>query len=202
LEKRNKLFYQVENPKSLDRFASSQITIAKRQKENLGQLLPILEGLYSGSPNKPVVRFFEGKEGVLEVYRSHVEVEKSYEMLSFSNTADLMELLTEKFRNNYIKKKVKLGITTRAVLPDTKLDIDYNKTIYGKFPKKIWPKIKNIPRKTFPFKSDMTIYGGNKVSIINFNEPRFAGTIIEDQVVHDMMKMIFELAWKGVGVKN
>lgn len=200
LEKRKKYFYQAESPKSLERFASTQMTIAKRQIESLEQVMPVLEGLYNASPNKPVVRFFEGEEGVLNVYRDHVEVEKAYEMLSFSNTADLMNFLTPEFRDDYIKKKAKIGITTRAVLPDTEVDINYNETIYGKFPKKIWPEIKNIPRRDFPFKSDLTIYGGNKVSIINFNEPKFAGTIIEDQVVHDMMKMIFELAWKGADI--
>lgn len=202
LEKRKKFYYQAESPKSLERYVSSQMTVAKRQIESLEQVLPVLEGLFNASPNKPVVRFFEGEEGVLKVYRDHVEISKPYEMLSFSNTADLMKFLTPEFRDNYIKKKAKVGITTRAILPDTEMDVNYNETIYGKFSKAIWPKIKNIPRKDFPFKSDLTIYGGNKVSIINFNEPKFAGTIIEDQVVHDMMKMIFELAWKGAGERS
>ena len=197
LEKRKKLFYQAESPRSLERFTGSQITIAKRHKESLDQIMHTLEGLYRGSPNKPVVRFFEGKEGVLNVYRDHIEGSKSYEMLSFSNTSYLMEFITEEFRNNYIKRKSQIGITTRAILPDSEIDINYNETIYGKFPKKIWPKIKNISKDIFSFKSDLTIYGENKVSIINFSEPNLTGTIIEDQTVHDMMKMIFELSWKG-----
>lgn len=198
LEKRKKFFYQAENPKSLERFASSQITIAKRQVESLGQILPILEGLYRASPNKPTIRFFEGEEGVLNVYRDHVEGNNRYEMLSFSNTSDLMDFITPKFRDEYIKKKEKIGITTRAILPNTDLDVGYNEEIYRNFPKKIWVKIKNISKKDFPSKCDLTIYGKNKVSIINFNEPKMAGTIIEDQVIHDMMKMIFELSWNGI----
>ncbi|HEY4505295.1 MAG TPA: helix-turn-helix domain-containing protein [Candidatus Paceibacterota bacterium] len=202
LEKQKKFFYQAESPKSLERFVSSQMTMAKRQIESLEQVLPTLEGLFNASPNKPIVRFFEGEEGVLNVYRDHVEGGKSYEMLSFSNTADLMKFITPEFRDDYIRKKAKIGITTRAVLPDTELDVDYNETIYVKFPKNIWPEIKNITSKDFPFKSDLTIYSTNKVSIINFNEPKLAGTIIEDQIVHDMMKMIFELAWLGAGEKD
>mgnify|MGYP003393026439 CR=1 FL=1 len=197
LEKRKKFFYQAESPKSLERFVSSQVTIAKRQIENLEHVLPTLEGLYNASPNKPVVRFFEGEEGVLNVYRDHVETKKKYEMLSFSNTADLMNFITPEFRDDYIRKKAKIGIITRAILPDSDLDVKYNETIYGKFPKKIWPKIKNISREIFSFKSDLTIYGEDKVSIINFNKPKLAGTIIEDKIIHDMMKMIFELGWNG-----
>lgn len=201
LEKRKKFYYQAESPKSLERFVSSQMTVAKRQIESLEQVLPVLEGLFNASPNKPIVRFFEGEEGVLNVYQDHVEVDKKYEMLSFSHTADLMKFITPEFRDNYIKNKVKLGITTRAILPDTELDINYNETIYSKFPQKIWPNVRNISKDIFPSKCDLTIYGENKVSIINFNEPHLVGTIIEDKIVHDMMRMIFELAWKGAEKK-
>lgn len=200
LEKKNKLFYQVEKPRNVERYAQSRITLAKRQLEQTHMLLPTLEGLYAHAENKPIVRFFEGQEGVLRVYEDHVNVEKPYEMLAWSNTSDLMKFLTEEFRNKYIRKKQKIGITTRAIFPDADVDLRYNEEIYKNFPKKIWIKQKNIPHKLFPYKSDITIYGENKVSIINFGKTGLAGTIIEDKTIHDMMKMIFELAWVGVDV--
>lgn len=197
IEKRKKFFYQPEHPRSIKRFAQSRVTAAQRGLEGTEIILPVLEGLFANASNKPVVRFFEGVEGVLRVYEDHVTDKTPYEMLAFSNTADLMQLLSEDFRLKYIKRKEKLGITTRAILPDQKVDIQYNQTIYKNFPKNIWPKLKHVSRKVFPYKSDLTIYEEKKVSIINFNGPQFSGTIIEDQVIHDMMKMIFELAWQG-----
>jgi len=198
LEKKNKLFYQVEHPRNIEWYAQSQITIARRNLEQAHAILPTLEGLFSHVVNKPVVRFFEGQEGVLRVYEDHVNIDIPYEMLSWSNTSDLMKFLTEEFRNHYIKKKEKIGITTRAILPDTDIDLKYNEEVYKNLPKKIWIKHKNIPQKMFPYKSDITIYGENKVSIINFSGPQLAGTIIEDKTIHNMMVMIFELAWSGV----
>ncbi|MFO0702531.1 MAG: helix-turn-helix domain-containing protein [Candidatus Andersenbacteria bacterium] len=198
LEKRNKLFYQVENPKSLERHAQSRITLAKRDLESMQALLPTLEGLYSHAANKPIVRFFEGKEGVLKVFEDHVSGKGPYEMLAFANTADLLKFLPEKFIHTYIRRKEKLSITARAVLPYTEVDVDYSKTIYAGYSKKIWPKVRHVPQKLFPYKSDITVYGINKVSIINFSGPQFAATIIEDKTIHDMMVMIFELAWAGV----
>ncbi len=202
LEKRKKFFYQVENPKNLERYAASRVTLAKRGVESLETILPTLEGLFAGAENKPIVRFFEGEEGVLKVYEDHVASDTPYEMLAFSNTSDLMRFLTPEFRERYIKRKAKVGITTRAVLPDEELDINYNESIYKDFPQKIWPVLRHVSRDKFPYKSDLTIYGGNKVSIINFSEPQFAATIIEDQVIHDMMTMIFELSWQGVPSKK
>ena len=195
LEKRKKLFYQIEPPKNLEHYAGSKITMARRELEHAQMLMPKLEGLFANTPNKPIVKFYEGEEGVLAVYNDHVDVREKYEMLAFSNTADLMQFLTEDFRNSYIKKKAQIGITTRAILPNTEIDVNYNETFYAKFPKSILPKLKHVPRKIYPFKSDLTIYGKNKVSIINFNAPQFAGTIIEDQIIHDLMVMIFELSW-------
>lgn len=198
IEKRKKFFYQVGSPKNLERYVNSKITIAKREREHLQTILPKIEGLFTSVPNKPIVRFYEGEDDVLSVYEDHVNTNEKYEMLAFSNTADLMQFIPEDFRDDYIKKKAKLGITTRAILPDSEVDLKYNETFYTKFPKTIWPKIKHVSRKIFPFKSDLTIYGKNKVSIINFNAPQFAGTVIEDQIIHDLMVMIFELSWKGL----
>lgn len=202
LEKKNKLFYQAEHPRNLERFAQTQITTARRNLEQAQTILPTLEGLFSRTENKPIVRFFDGEEGVLRVYEDHVNIEKPYEMLAWSNTSDLMKFLTEEFRNRYIKKKERIGITTRAIFPDAPIDTRYNEEIYKNFPKKIWIKYKNIPQKLFPYKSDITIYGGNKVSIINFSGPQLAATIIEDKTIHDMMIMIFELAWAGTDILN
>ena len=105
LEKKNKLFYQAEKPVNLERYAHSRVTKAKRELEGVQKVIPLIEGLYSNSPNKPIVRFFEGEEGVLAVYQDHVDVAEGYEMLAFSNTSDLMHFLTEDFRDSYISKK-------------------------------------------------------------------------------------------------
>jgi sugar-specific transcriptional regulator TrmB len=201
VEKGKKIYYQIEAPKNLEQFLNSQVTLAKRRVEQSQSLMPILEGLYKNMNNKPVVRFYEGPSGVLSVYQDHVAGTQSYEMLAFSNTGDLMEFLSEDFRTQYIRKKQRYNIRTRAILPDTQSDIKYNETIYGQFSKKIWPELRHIPHAMFPYKSDLTIYGKNKVSIINFNEPKVAGLIIEDHVIHDMMAMIFELSWKGATKK-
>ena len=64
------------------------LTQDKRQDLRLREALPVR------------LRFFDGKEGVLNVYLDHVEVSKPYEMLSFSNTAELMKFITPEFRKN------------------------------------------------------------------------------------------------------
>ncbi|MAZ40534.1 hypothetical protein CL654_00245 [bacterium] len=201
LEKRSKLFYQAEHPRNVERLAQNRIVQAKRNLEYAQGLLPKLEGLFARADNKPIVKFFEGKEGVLRVYEDHIATDKPYEMLGWSNTANLMKFLPQSFIDSYIKKKEKIGITTRGIFPDTETDVEYNKRIYKGVSEKTQVKHKNIPQKDFPYNSEITVYGDNKVSIINFNEPQPAGTIIEDKTIHGMMRMIFELSWAGASVE-
>lgn len=57
-------------------------------------------------------------------------------------------------------------------------------------------------REKFPYEAEITIYGVNKVSITKLGTQNIIGVIIEDMVVHNMMKMIFELCWSGNGLRT
>ncbi|MFZ5364813.1 MAG: TrmB family transcriptional regulator [Patescibacteria group bacterium] len=197
VQKGKKLYYQIEKPDKLVRFAKEQIKLAENRLENAEKILPDIEGLFTLTPNKPKVSFYEELDGVLKVYADHVDVKESYEQLAFSNTAGVIEFMPLKFREDYVKKKEKISIPSRGIVPDTEKDIDYNKTVYRNVNKGIWPKLRWIPAKMFPYKGEITIYENNKVSLVNFSEPTMIGVIIEDKDIHDMMAMIFELAWAG-----
>ena len=197
-EKRKKFFYQAENPHRLEKYADMQISLAKNAKENLGRIMPVLDGLHRSSPDKPVVRFFEGKEGVLAIYNEHVLNRKPYEMLAFSNTVGLLPLLSQEFKENYQEQKAKIGIATRAILPYTPENAIALEAFYKTLPKRLSPQIKYLSSEKFPFKGDLTLFGEKSISIINFNEPHFAGTIIEDQTIYNMIKLFFELTWDNL----
>lgn len=197
LQKGKKLYYQIEKPERLVQFGKDQIRLAENRLENAKKVLPEIEGLFTLIPHKPKMRFYDGLDGVLKVYADHVDVEETYEMLAYSNAAGYLKFIPKKHREDYTKKKEKLKITTRGIVPDTEVDLNYNKMVYTKIDKKIWPKLRFIPSSMFPYNGEVTIYGKDKVSLINFRKKSYIGVIIEDQDIHDMMKMIFELAWAG-----
>lgn len=197
IEKRNKYFYTIESPKRLLRFSERSIIRAREDNEKLKEFIPELEGLYSGVVGKPKVSYFEGADGVMGIYEDHILTQKKYEMLGFVNTTELMRFLPQKKYREYVQKKERLGITSRGILPDTLNDRAYEKTAYRSIKQKILPRVRFIPKEEFPWKGDITIYGTNKVSIINFSERQITGIIIESETIHKMMRMIFELAWKG-----
>jgi len=199
IEKSKKNFYQIENPRRITRYVKDKVNIINDQFENAQKLIPEIEGLYNLFADKPKVLYFEGQEDVMQIYSDHLNVTKPYEMVAWANTTYLKDLLKLKFFFHYRKTKEKLGITTRGIVPDTEYDQKFVNNTYKNIgiAEKYWPFMKYIPHQDFSFQGEITVYGEDKVSIVNLNKNHFTGTIIQDKTIHNMMKMIFELSWKG-----
>lgn len=197
ITKGKKLYYQIEKPYKLERYARYNLNRARDILEHTKKIIPEIEGLYNLIPDKPKVKYFEGTEGIVSIYEDHIAVDKKYEMLGFSNTAELIRFLPKKFLDTYVKTKEKLGIVTRGITPDTQIDKNYNSAAYRKVRKTIWPELRHIPQEIFPYKIELTVYANNRVSLLKLEREHPIGIIIEDKTFHDTMKMIFELAWRG-----
>jgi sugar-specific transcriptional regulator TrmB len=197
IKKRNKSFYQVEKPERLLRYAKNQVQFAEDRLDTVEKLFPELQGLFALTNNKPKVLFFEGAEEIEAIYQDCISEKKPYEMLAFSNAKKFKQFIKPAELRHFVKEKERLGITTRAIVPDTEDDRAYNSAVFPGIEKKFWPVIKFIPAKLFPFEAEITIYGNNKVGITKLGSHNIIGVIIEDEVIHGMMRMIFELAWRG-----
>lgn len=197
IKKGKKLYYQIEKPQKLVRFAKMTVERGKEMQTVAEELLPDLEGIYSLMPNKPKITYFEGKQGLLSVYEDHVRVDTPYEMVAWANTAFLDEFFPKDFFAFYKKEKERIGIPARGIVPDTMKDKAFMEDQYSALDKKIRPEVRHIPAAQFPFKSEITVYGTNKVSILNLENDRQSGVIIEDPTIHNMMRMMFELSWVG-----
>jgi sugar-specific transcriptional regulator TrmB len=198
IEKGKKLYYQIEKPEKLVKHARMHAEMAEDAYQKTRDLIPEIEGLYSLTPNKPKIRFFENREGAMSILDDHINTKKGYEMLGFANTVGLEKFIPQKYFQNYVKQKERLGITSRGISPNLEDATTFNNRIYKNISKKIWPVFRFIPKDQFPFNGEIIIYGTNKVSIFNIDEhDKIVGIIIEDEAIHRMMKTIFELAWKG-----
>ena len=198
-DRRHEEFYRAigRSPRSVSQ--NDQVTMANDHLEKANKLIPEIEGLFSMFADKPKVSYFEGQENVMQIYADHLNVKKPYEMVAWANTTYLKDLLKSDFFLHYRKTKEKLGITTRGIVPDTDYDVDFVKNTYTKIgiAEKYWPWMKYISHKDFSFEGEITIYSDDKVSIVNLHKNHYPGTVIQDKTIHNMMRMIFELSWKG-----
>ncbi len=202
IEKGKKLFYQVERPQQLLRFAKMRRDTADEEYERVKTIIPEIEGMYSMSPNKPRIRFFENREGIMSILEDHINVKTPYEMVGFANTDGLEKFIPPTFFKNYIQRKNCIGITTRGILSDGMQARTFNSRMYSVTKKSVIPNLRFIPADQFPINGEIIMYAGNKISFFNFDEKGgLVGIIVEDKAIHDMMVRIFELAWKGAGAK-
>ncbi len=184
IERGKKLFYQVAE-------------MAQDAYEKTRDLIPELEGIFSINPNKPIVRYFQDAEGIASIYEDMVSVKKKYEMIAFSDGDAFKNYLPPKELDKFAKGKARIGITTRCIVPDTADNRIYSETVFAGLEKEIWPRLRYLPKELFPFPGEITLYGDNKVSITKLKGDKLLGLVIEDQMVHDMIKMVFELLWKS-----
>ena len=197
VERGKKLYYQIEKPAKLIRYSRDQVEMAQTAYDRTRELVPELEGIFSVNSNRPLVRYFEDTSGIASIYEDMVAEKKGYEMVAFSHGEAFKEYLSPKDLNRFIKGKERLGITTRAIVPDTQENRRYNSTVFAGIDKKVWPKIRYIPKDVFPFEAEITLYGQSKLAITKLRGEKLAGIVIEDQLIHDMIMMIFELAWRS-----
>lgn len=202
IEKRNKLFYQIDKPNKLINYSSTRVKLAEDGLERAKKILPDIEGLFSLIGEKPKVLFFEGGDTVLSICNDMISSGSNYEMLAFSNASKFKNLLTQEQLKNFIKEKELHNITTRGIVPDTEEDRSYDVDVFNGVKKELWPVMRYIPEKDFPYEAEITIYGTNKVSITKLGGPNIIGVIIEDKIIHDMMRMIFELSWGNAVLKS
>jgi len=201
VERGKKLYYQVEKPEKLVRFTRDQADLAQEAYEKTRELVPELEGLFAANPHKPIIRYFSNADGIASIYEDMVK-EKRYEMISFSHGQAFKEYLNQKALQRFVQAKEKNGITTRAIVPDTEDNRKYNENVFKGVKKSVWPDIRYVPAEVFPFEAEMTLYGESKLAITKLRGDRLVGVVIDDKLIHDMFKMIFELVWKSDQVRK
>ncbi|MBI5126505.1 MAG: hypothetical protein HZA80_01950 [Candidatus Taylorbacteria bacterium] len=197
IEKRKKLFFQPESPEKLLRFAEMKKQRASEDLEYAKKVFPELEALFSLSPGKPVVRFFQDKSGIMSIFEDHIKTTKAYEMVGFANIGGLEDIFPKDFFRKYVATKEKLKITTRGIVQDTTQDRTFNDRMYTTVQAAYKLQLRYVPSKYIPLQGELICYAENKVSIVNKTESGFVGIIIEDKPIHEMVRKIFELAWIG-----
>ncbi len=202
IERKNKLFYQIEKPEKILRYAQNKVSESENSLEKTKTLIPEITHLFELLKDHSKVTYYEGLDGLLSMYEDMISIKKPYEMLAFSKASELIPLVPDKFIKNYAKKKIELGITTKIFIPDTPENRKHLPIYPENTPKKFYPVIKYIAPEKFVFNGEIVIYGDSKIAITNFGENKLTGVIMEDKALNGMMRVIFDLTWDSRSVRD
>jgi len=157
----------------------------------LRSALPKLKAL-SGEISHPRVRYFEGLEGIKNIYADTL-TSKS-EILNYANSSEIRKIWPT-YDQDYVKKRADKKIYLRGLSPS-----DLASQTVKKESEKFYREIRLIPQDQFNFTNEINIYD-DKVAIISLKE-ELIGMIIESHEIANSQRAIFNMCWQFATILN
>ena len=186
-DKNKKFSYRVENPIALEKLATRHRTEALQREKQVKDAMPALLNFFYTFSDQPGVRFFQGVEGIKEIYNDTLRTRQDIYLLRSPHDSDFM---SHDYFISYKSQRAKLGITTYVLSPDVPSAIRDKEVDTKNKVKRTW-----LPKGAYTAPVELDIYG-NKVALISFGEEAM-GTIIESPQIADAMKQLFALVQAG-----
>lgn len=183
LTKKKKIYYYAEDPRKLEQHL-------EEKKQLLRNLMPRLLSITNLIDKKPKIRFFEGTEGVKEVYRDTLKY-PGQETMAWASQEAVSHFDSDWLRNTYLPKRVENKIWQRTIAPDN-LEI----RSFSKKDQEHLRQTRFISKEEMPFEVEINLYGKQSIAIMSFQEQ--IGLIIESKKIFNTLKSIFEINWKAL----
>lgn len=168
--------------------------VIEQQKHTLKRILPELLMVANALDSKPKVKFFEGQDGISEVYKDTLH-HPNQELLAWV-TGEAIDQFDLSFLNDYyLPRRVEEKIWVRAIAPDVEAMRGYKEV-----DEKSLRKTRLSESSAFPVRVEINLYGKNKIGIMSFGE--HFGMIIESQKIFETLQSIFEMNWRALESRN
>ncbi|MEI7792309.1 MAG: helix-turn-helix domain-containing protein [Candidatus Berkelbacteria bacterium] len=178
-----RVLYTVASTKQLMQYEE------RRHKRAL-QVATELEAIASKSTEKPNIRQYSGVEGVKEACNLVLLQPRGTELKVYASL--IMEKEYEEFLNEFAANRVKHGIPTRLLYPDTPECRDFLNRELSK--QSITTKF--LPQDKYEFAAhEMMIFGDMIVYLAHSVKEPFA-TVIESSTLANGEKQLFEMLWE------
>ncbi|MDP3661609.1 MAG: helix-turn-helix domain-containing protein [bacterium] len=182
------LFFPA-HPKKLKELAAAR----RERSEEAFQTLERSYGLFASSFNllsgKPSIQFFEGTEGLQNVYADIIEVGQDIRVISspiIEGRREVLQLIKEQ-----IKKQVEQNIKTRAITP---LAASQMVATPVEDDEKYLITRKKVPAEKLNIPAQIIIYG-DKVAITNFKDG-LVTVVMESKYIRETFEKMFEYIWE------
>ncbi len=185
--RKKRTYYFAEDPRKIERSL-------EEKKQLLTTILPQLLSVANFIDKKPKIRYFEGIEGIKDVFRDTLNYPKQ-ETLAWVSDDAVKYFDIDWLWNFYVLKRVEKKIWQRSIAPD----VAYLKNVKTNDQKHL-RQTRLISPKEFPFQVEINLYGGKNIGIMSFQEK--IGLIIESKKIYTTLKSIFEAHWKSLDVKE
>ena len=186
-EEDKKTYFAPESPELLKRQLIRQQDELAAKERDLGAILPALIQQFDGAGEKPLVRFFPGKEGIATV-REEVLTVKDKQLCVIFSSDTMTKMFPSKELDAYTVRRKGLGICSRGIYTDK--DFFTNADLDDLTDRRYIPNL---------FMSiDIRIFG-DKTALFSLEGSPFA-MVIESNGIARSMRNLFDLLW-SIGEK-
>jgi len=188
-KEKSKIRYSAESPAHLLKLAREKKDEIELAEGNLKTAVPELLKKYYKTHEQPGVRFYQGKEGIKEIFDEQIQVGKP---IQFLKTRADIEFFGFQFMNEVRNLAPKANLRRRGFTPDTP---EAPKNIKESDKKMLLERTWYLPE-DYTAPVEWSVYG-NKVSIISFGKEAI-GMVIDSPQVADSLRQIFALLDEGL----
>jgi sugar-specific transcriptional regulator TrmB len=182
-EEEKKTYFAPESPELLRRLLSKQKDELQSKERDLGSVLPALLQQYEGAGERPVVRFFPGKEGIRNV-REEILTAKNKQIYVIFSSDDMSKIFPEAELNAYTERRNALKIQTKAIY--THESYFNERVILSELSERRF--VSNLP-----LTIDIRIFD-EKTAIFSLKGAPYA-MVIEGVQMATSMKLLFDFLW-------
>jgi len=188
-EDKNVQQYIPTSPNVLLKTAEALANKQEQLRKNIDAIVPDLKALHKGTTQKPVVRVFEGKEGLISLFEDSLTSKEKLLRVT-SSFPNLLDVIPPNYFADYLRRRIEKKIKMRGIQSKGGPIQDALDAMPKTFDEQIL-----VGDKNFKFPSNIAIYD-NKVVYISHQHSGI-GVLIESKEMADVMKSIFDLAFTG-----
>ena len=178
--------FSAIDPNALKRLVDEEMKKAKEKREDFYELLPQLTQITNQRTSSPMIQFFEGVEGVINLYETMLSTSKTHS--AFLTVENLPPAIKPYLTDIYIKNKIKKGVKSRVLVSESKRAHRYQEL------DSIGNRVsKLVPKEFMPFETEIII-GEHDLAIIDLKD-RFLGLYIKSKSIRNTLQALFETLW-------
>jgi len=182
--KGKKQFFIAADPDRLIEVLEQEKQMISKREENLKKLLPQLQSLNNKQKDRPVVKYYEGKEGIKTMVEEAFQFTGEEITMAYS-VEGVDKIFSEEDKKKWRERRLHSDIKAKAIYT-------YKTGVLPDIPKS---KGRKVPLDKFPITADIAVFG-NKIRLASFKN-RLVGIIIEDEELANSIKSILDLAWEA-----
>lgn len=178
-----RLAYVAENPEKILELVRLRKNDFEENEQDIIAILPELKSIYNLGPEKPRIRFFEGKDVAKEIFNDVLQT-KPHSIDEVYSADYLREVFSKEESETIHQQMVAEKIKQRTLY--TRKEGPYETALSGS-------EERFLPQDKFPVSANIIIYD-KKIALIALRG-KLIGVIVESEEIARTMQTLFQLAW-------